>query len=129
MPDSDTDSNIRHLKLKKPTTPKNRIFHAVRNSSWRDGKACNHRDTTYLVDEARAEVECGRCKALLSPTWVLMILAEEESRWVQKQKEYLVVKAATENRKRTKCDHCGKMTNVSLNLSAETVHKIQIGVD
>jgi hypothetical protein len=67
----------------------------------------------YLVDEALAEVECGKCGAKLNPMWVLVRLANEDRRLNESQRRYQEEMARLNERERTKCEHCGQMTRIS----------------
>ena len=75
---------------------------------------CRH--GRFLVDEKKAEVECGLCHEKLNPIWVLTQIATDDrilrDRWAGMKAE---VQLLTE-RVRTKCDHCGKMTRIRSNV-------------
>lgn len=92
------------------------------------GGGCNHRyhfrgrdgslsgkmiHAHYVIREGAKEVECGICGTALDPVWVLMQLAGEESRWRQFRKAYDDEMRRLNERSRTKCDNCGKMTRIS----------------
>jgi hypothetical protein len=74
-------------------------------------RECYH--GSFLVDESKNHVECAKCKAILNPMWVLIELAQNESRnrWkLQKLKEEII---SNEQKMNCKCDKCGKMTRIS----------------
>jgi transcription elongation factor Elf1 len=75
---------------------------------------CRHTPdgNTYEVDDAAGTVECGKCGAKLSPTWVLLQLAHAESIWLNNRDRHHAMLKKLEARSRAKCDHCGKMTSV-----------------
>lgn len=77
------------------------------------GHECPHLFVPYIVDQALAEVECGRCGAKLNPMWVLTRLASEDRRHEEGQRRYQDEMKRLSDRARTKCDHCGKMTRIS----------------
>ena len=74
---------------------------------------CNHLMAQYLIDPSLAEVICGRCKAKLNPMWVLEQLARNDRRYAASQAAAREASKRLDERSRTKCDHCGKMTRIS----------------
>ncbi len=74
---------------------------------------CTHLFTTYKVAESEAEVTCGKCGAKLNPIWVLVRLAHEDRRYLEAQQRYQEEMKRIEERERTKCEHCAKMTRIS----------------
>jgi hypothetical protein len=74
---------------------------------------CSHLFCTYIVDQAAAEVECGKCGEKLNPMWVLVHLAVNDRRYDESQKRYQEEMRRISERSRTKCCHCGKMTRIS----------------
>lgn len=85
---------------------------------------CNHRDyivpgtyairnVQYLIRDGETEVECGNCGTRLDPMFVLRALAGNESRWMETAKKYQEEMQRLNERSRTKCRHCGKMTKIS----------------
>jgi hypothetical protein len=79
-----------------------------------DSKGCKHEPdgNTYLVDQALSIVECGKCKAKLDPMWVMLQLANKESHWYYNWERYSKERRKYEDRSRTTCEHCGKMTKI-----------------
>ena len=107
-----TDDNITKLPVKfKNPLPEERTVVGL----WEVGKgaSCSHTFTTYVVDDALAEVECGKCGAKLNPMWVLCRLAVDDRRMEASQKRYEEGLRRLGSRSRTKCLHCGKMTPIS----------------
>lgn len=84
--------------------------------------ACRHNQV--LVDEKLAEVECADCGAKLNPMWVLINLAHEDSllrtNWAGMRAEIRLLGERT----RTKCQHCGKMTRVSIHGSDQKLREL-----
>lgn len=74
---------------------------------------CGHLFAQYLVDPSEAQVECGRCGEKLNPMWVLHQLAIRDRRMAEAQKASKAAQERLEERTRTKCNHCGKMTRIS----------------
>lgn len=85
--------------------------------------SCNHlfyvapgrnlRDVTYLIREGETDVECGACGTRLDPMFVLRRLAHKESDWNRTREAYQKEMARLNERSRTTCQHCGKMTRIS----------------
>lgn len=71
------------------------------------------RDVQYLIREGETEVECGHCHTKLDPMFVLKILAHEENKWGNSRSRYQDEMKRLGERRRTQCDHCGKMTRIS----------------
>jgi len=85
-----------------------------------DKAGCKH--LTIIVTKEFSNVECKDCGVELNPIWVLLRLAENEKSLVQKlnQKAKLfdnISKKLSEKRK-TKCKHCGKFTDINIKMSS-----------
>jgi len=83
---------------------------------------CNHRrfwtgsdfqSVTYHLREGETEVECGFCHTRLDPMFVLKIMATEETQWSRNRERYIEEMKRLSERSRTKCFHCGHMTEIS----------------
>lgn len=74
-------------------------------------RECEHE--RFLVDEAKPEVECAQCGEVLSAMWVLRKLSCEESRWRALDERYQSEMKRLSERRRTKCQCCGQMTEIS----------------
>jgi hypothetical protein len=84
---------------------------------------CNHRyridasghtgNATYQIREGEPEIECGLCQTRLDPMFVLRIMAHEENSWSRARLNYIDEMKRLKERSRTKCWHCGKMTEIS----------------
>lgn len=77
------------------------------------GKPDRCRHEHFIIDEAKAEVECGGCGEKLNPMWVLGNLCSRDHRFHQAHKTYDEQMAVLASRSRTKCSNCGKMTRIS----------------
>jgi DNA-directed RNA polymerase subunit RPC12/RpoP len=75
---------------------------------------CNHLFAQYLVDPAAAEVECQRCGEKLNPMWVLHQLATSDRRMSESQAAAKAMRERLEEKRRAKCQHCGRLTRVRL---------------
>lgn len=71
---------------------------------------CWHK--SVLIDAAKAEVECADCHDKLNPMWVLEMLCHEENRFEDRRQAYMGERKAWEARRRTKCTHCNKFTDL-----------------
>ena len=75
---------------------------------------CDHSfGVQYIIDDSAAEVECSKCGTKLNPMWVLKQLAAHDRRYHEGQKRYQDEMARLNERSRTKCRNCGKMTRIS----------------
>lgn len=77
--------------------------------------ACRHLHTE--IDPQKAEVTCLDCKALLNPIWLLEQLSREDDRLFRRWAELKATIQAMDERTKTKCKHCGKMTPIPHGLS------------
>jgi Zn finger protein HypA/HybF involved in hydrogenase expression len=75
---------------------------------------CRHK--RILVDEVKAECECRDCGEKLNPMVVLARLAEEESRLKYRIDQMRKLNHALDDKKRTKCEHCGRLTRVRVTM-------------
>lgn len=106
------DENITKLPVRfKAPLPEGRSIMCA----WEAGRAgpCNHLFATYLIEDGGAEVTCGRCNGKLDPMWVLGRLATEDRRMAESQARYQDEMKRLDERKRTKCRHCGNLTPIS----------------
>ncbi len=101
----------RTLELAEGPGVCNHSFYFERDPKGGLGSTMKH--VTYVVDQAATEVECGHCRAKLNPTWVLVQLAHKESRYQETAKRYHEEMKRLNERSRTECQHCGKMTKIS----------------
>jgi len=76
--------------------------------------ACKH--NSILVDEDLWRIECAKCGKSLDPIQYLVNLAGRERmaeyRLSKLQERYEKVLGILEDKTRTKCEHCGKLTNI-----------------
>jgi len=122
------DDNVTKLNVafRKPPSDGDRTLRLVRKTCREE---CNHKysfegspfhpggsvhcvEAHYLIREGETEIECGLCGTKLDPMFVLRILAEKESTWEQRRRQYLDTMRRLEKRRRVKCDNCGKMTRI-----------------
>lgn len=68
----------------------------------------------YLIDASGASITCDACKQELNPYWVLEEMARAEHRYKRLIEEYKRQRALVEDRTKTKCDHCKKMTKIHI---------------
>lgn len=106
------DDNVTKLPVRfKTRAPNDRTV--VAGWEVHNGGGCPHLNVTYIVDDALAEVECGNCGAKLNPMWVLTRIASEDRHMAETQERYHDEMRRLEQRSRTKCTHCGRMTRIS----------------
>lgn len=74
---------------------------------------CQHFNASFEVDVDAGECTCSKCGEKVSPIFVLQQLMHHESRWNRTREAYQEEMRRLEERSRTKCDHCGKMTRIS----------------
>lgn len=114
------DDNVSKLpvRFKSPPGEEGRTLKIV--SSWDDRTACDHvhkpgslARVSYLIRKGETEVECSECGTKLHPMFVLNLMACAETDWLRTRELYVQEMKRLNERKRTQCDHCGKMTRIS----------------
>lgn len=75
-------------------------------------RSCDHLMVQYVVSVSDAEVECSRCGGKLNPMWVLAQLATTDRRFFENAQAAKATEARRQERRRTKCENCGKMTRI-----------------
>lgn len=105
-----TDGSIvRFSDLKqKPLQTENKPWHKTPKA--KNGLTCYH--SSVLIDRNMAYVECEDCGEHLNPMNVLNRLATEENRFEQRRKDMEAERLAWDAKSKTKCRHCGKMTEL-----------------
>lgn len=117
-----SDDNITKLpiKFKAPPSDDGPMLQIVETRY--GGSECSHGtqyvngnmvSAKYLIREGETEVECSLCHTKLDPMFVLRRLANEETHWERSRKRYHEEMARLKERRRTKCDNCGKMTRIT----------------
>lgn len=77
-------------------------------------KMCLH--TNLVVDDTLMQIECGTCGEKLNPFFAIRQIMRTYDKWkFQKAKAELAL-AAAEKKSKTKCQHCGKMTRVRVDV-------------
>lgn len=74
---------------------------------------CCHYGASFTVDSDAGECTCSKCGGKVTPIFVLHQLMHAESRWNRTREEYQSEMKRLQERKKTKCDHCGQMTRIS----------------
>ena len=77
---------------------------------------CRH--IRLLVDEDRAYVECQDCGEMLNPMAILCRFAREESRYIYQARALRNWRIKLQEKSRTKCEHCGRMTPVNIKMTS-----------
>jgi transcription elongation factor Elf1 len=73
---------------------------------------CKHKKIS--VDEELQEVMCKICGAKLNPIAILLKVAYEETNWSYRFQALKEIEEKLDKKIRTKCRHCGKMTDVNI---------------
>lgn len=118
---SEEDDKVRRLnvRFKVPPSADGPMLKVV--DGW-DRSTCNHRNyfegshprsVQYLIRDGETEVECGQCGTKLDPMFVLRRLAVEETQWHNTRQRYQKEMKRLDERSRTKCQHCEKITRIS----------------
>ncbi|MFA7333371.1 MAG: hypothetical protein WC130_03660 [Kiritimatiellia bacterium] len=71
------------------------------------------REHSYLIDPQADTVTCKNCPKVFNPMAVLVDLCRKESRWMNSYRQYHDEMKRLDQRQRTKCEHCDKMTRIS----------------
>ena len=73
---------------------------------------CQHWHGPFVVDQDAGKCYCRECEEEVSPMFVLNRLMQQESRWMQSHERYKDEMERLSKKKRTKCSHCQKMTDI-----------------
>lgn len=99
-------------KIKKLPVVHRRRDQAIELVHYDPKQPCQHKLVTYRIREGETEVECGGCGTRLDPMFVLRQMAIQDSIWRQRQETSAKIAREVEQRRRTTCQHCGKMTKI-----------------
>lgn len=92
---------------------KNIISFALKKREY-DLQGCQHKK--IIIDESKALIECKDCGIQINPIWYLCFLAREENqieyRLNHLKGQWRDLRAKIKTRTRTKCQHCGNMTQI-----------------
>lgn len=77
-----------------------------------ESRGCQHRNGFRLNDKEDCVI-CRDCGAKLNPMYALKMLANQETRWHEARSRYQDEMKRLDERCRTTCEHCGKMTKIS----------------
>ena|SRR5271166_6226952 len=105
----DDDNNIKQLPVKFKRPIPDRTF--LRPYEVGKIDKCWHRQ--FIIDPAKAEVECAECGERLDPMWVLTQLASQDHTFNATSRRYHDEMKRLDDRSRTKCYNCGAMTPIS----------------
>lgn len=76
-------------------------------------RSCEHWRGPFEIDLKAAKCKCLRCGQEVGPFFVLEQLMHQESQWMRTREAYLGEMKRLDERSRTKCQHCGKLTRIS----------------
>lgn len=78
-----------------------------------DPGKCSHFNGPFEIDTKGNKCTCKRCGEQVGAMYVLEQLMKAESRWMQTLATYQEDMKRMDERSRTKCDNCGKITRIS----------------
>jgi hypothetical protein len=96
--------NITKLPI-RPKQPPKSIAPVHSNYS-----GCQH--VHVLVDKKLAQLECADCHAMLNAIEYLWNVACRVAGWDYESSQIAKVRAELEERKKCRCQHCGRMTEI-----------------
>lgn len=67
---------------------------------------------SYVIDAEAEKVTCSKCEKVFNPMSVLVDLARKESRWMETSRRYKDEMKRLDEKQRTKCQHCQRMTRI-----------------
>ena len=76
---------------------------------------CKHYGDRFELDEDAGKAKCLDCNQEVSLMFVLKRLMRQESKWMRSRERYMDEMKRLSDRRRTKCQHCGNMTQISSN--------------
>lgn len=74
---------------------------------------CKHLNASFEIDLDAGECTCSKCGGKVTPLFVLQQLMLCESIWNRNRETYIDEMKRLRERRRTKCEHCGKITHIS----------------
>lgn len=106
--------NVTSIGIEYNETDNSRELTLINNFDFQ-GRGCGHGYHHFLIDPSCDFVSCKNCDKTFNPIWVLTKLAEREGVFVANQKKAKEEMKRLDGRKRTKCQHCKKMTEIIRN--------------
>lgn len=94
---------------------------------WDGKKKCVH--GSYEYDEETRQIFCAKCNELVDPVSALKRMSHYLTTLQMKISRHKVEMEKIEKRKRVKCQHCNRFTNLSLNLTWSDQFKFKETVD
>ena len=76
---------------------------------------CEH--NSFCYDDLTREIFCVQCGTLVDPVNAIKKVYAYQRKMQEKLVQYHAEKQKLEKRKRTKCHHCKKFTDINLNLT------------
>ena len=80
---------------------------------------CPH--NALIVDTDLEKVECKQCGEKLNPFFAVQQMMKLSERWQRQKAELDLAREQAEKKTRTKCGHCGKMTEIRTNVTMQMV--------
>lgn len=107
LPDPGGSGNVISLKAKRDSVM----------SRFAEKDVCRHMHVEF--DTAHTTLDCADCKRQLNPIEYLASLVEHWDYVKRLYEQYREAKYAYDAKKRCRCEHCGKLTNVKPATAAE----------
>jgi ribosomal protein S27E len=98
--------------MKKPIPIKSALLTIKSVTNKNISTKCKHRQIE--VDRELQEVTCATCGERLNPIAILERMAGEETMWHYQRQRLREAQAKLDKKIRTKCRHCGKLTDVNI---------------
>lgn len=103
------DDKIRPIGVRFAKPSDEKMFTVIQN----DYSGCL--EHSYLIDQKAGTITCQKCKKAFDPMWALIDLARKESRWMDQYKRHEEEMKRLDERSKTTCQHCKKLTKISRN--------------
>jgi hypothetical protein len=96
------------VRFKKPLPEDRTLLFAYEVGQY---DLCSH--DRFVIDDKKAEVGCGDCHEKLNPMWVLSVLTSRDHRFHEAHATYNEQMKRLDERTRTKCEWCDKLTRIN----------------
>lgn len=81
---------------------------------FRHKSMCRH--NALLIDESLELIECKNCGERINAFFAIRQLMRLSDKWAREKAELELTREAAEKKTKTKCQHCGQMTKVRVNV-------------
>lgn len=108
-----TDDNIIEFKILPKRDLSNAPTARFKDNTIRDPKDPCRSGHSYEIDTEAGIAECLQCKKHFTLLHIIGVMLENESLYMRRKEEYKKEQIRLEQREKTKCEHCNKMTKIS----------------